>query len=87
LFFSSAGIRIEPPREITTVFIALVFVPYAHIELLNMLYCPVCKSHDIFPVAGGYIGQVYLCKSCRYRGSFVLETDEADEIPKGEKEQ
>jgi hypothetical protein len=22
------------------------------------------------------MGQVYLCKSCKYRGSFVLETDE-----------
>jgi len=52
-----------------------------------MLYCPVCKSRDIFPVAGGYIGQVYLCKSCNYRGSFVLETDEADETPPGEKDQ
>ncbi len=52
-----------------------------------MLYCPVCKSHDIFPVAGGYMGQVYLCKNCRYRGTFVLETDEADETPAGEKEQ
>jgi len=52
-----------------------------------MLYCPVCKSHDIFPVAGGYMGQVYLCKSCRYRGSFVLETDETDETSTGEKEQ
>jgi len=59
-------------------------VPDAHIELLNMLYCPVCKSRDIFPVAGGYIGQVYLCKSCNYRGSFVLETDETDETPTGE---
>jgi transposase-like protein len=71
----------------TTVFIALVFVPDAHIELLNMLYCPVCKSRDIFPVVGGYIGQVYLCKSCKYRGSFVLETEEADETPTEEKEQ
>ncbi len=44
-----------------------------------MLYCPVCKSRDIFAVAGGYIGQVYLCKNCKYRGSFVLETDEEDE--------
>jgi len=52
-----------------------------------MLYCPVCKSHDIFPVAGGYIGQVYLCKSCNYRGSFVLETDELDPAPSGEKKQ
>jgi C4-type Zn-finger protein len=70
----------------TTVFIALVFVPDVHIELLSMLQCPVCKSRDIFAVAGGYIGQVYLCKNCRYRGSFVLETDEGDE-PGGEKEQ
>jgi transposase-like protein len=40
-----------------------------------MLYCPICKSRNIFPVAGGYIGQVYLCNDCRYRGSFVLEID------------
>jgi transposase-like protein len=52
-----------------------------------MLYCPVCKSHDIFPVAGGYIGQVYVCKSCKYRGSFVLETDDADPDIAGEKKQ
>jgi transposase-like protein len=55
-------------------------VQEVHIELfkgvLTMLCCPVCKSRDIFPVAGGYIGQVYLCKSCRYRGSFVLEVDD-----------
>jgi len=71
----------------TTVFIALVFVPDGHIELLNMLCCPVCKSRDIFPVAGGYIGQIYLCKNCRYRGSFVLETDDGAKKPTGEKEQ
>ncbi|MGA2912169.1 MAG: hypothetical protein ABSE07_01485 [Methanoregula sp.] len=53
---------------------------------MNMLYCPVCKSRDIFPVAGGYIGQVYVCKKCRYRGSFVLETDDAYETRVGEKE-
>ena len=41
-----------------------------------MLCCPVCKSREIFPVAGGYMGQVYLCKSCKYRGSFVLEVDD-----------
>ncbi len=69
----------EPPSEMTTFFIALVFVPDAHIELLNMIYCPVCKSPDIFPVVGGYIGQVYLCKQCKYRGSFVLEADEKDD--------
>ncbi|WP_198324447.1 IS1 family transposase [Methanoregula boonei] len=47
-----------------------------------MLYCPVCKSRNIFPVAGGYIGQVYLCKDCKYRGSFVLEVD--DDVPGNE---
>jgi transposase-like protein len=71
----------------TTVFIALVFVPDGHIELLNMLYCPACKSRDIFPVAGGYIGQVYLCKNCKYRGSFVLETEDDAKTPAGQKEQ
>jgi len=50
-----------------------------------MIYCPVCKSSDIFPVAGGYIGQVYLCKSCRYRGSFVLEVDEDENAELKEK--
>jgi transposase-like protein len=48
-----------------------------------MLCCPVCKSREIFPVAGGYMRQVYLCKNCKYRGSFVLKIDE-DEV-KGEK--
>jgi len=41
-----------------------------------MFYCPVCKSQEIYPVAGGYLGQVYACKKCKYRGSFVLEIDE-----------
>jgi len=41
-----------------------------------MLLCPVCKSSEIYPVAGGYMGQVYLCKDCKYRGSFVLEIDD-----------
>ncbi|MGA2162246.1 MAG: hypothetical protein ABSG28_08670 [Methanoregula sp.] len=48
-----------------------------------MLYCPVCKSREIFPVAGGYMGQVYLCKNCKYRGSFVLEVDD-DTVETGE---
>ncbi len=43
-----------------------------------MFYCPACKSQEIYPVAGGYIGQVYLCKDCGYRGSFVLEIDDED---------
>ncbi len=41
-----------------------------------MIYCPVCKSPEVFPAAGGYIGQVYQCKDCGYRGSFVLEVDD-----------
>jgi len=44
-----------------------------------MYYCPKCKSQEIYAVAGGYIGQVYLCKDCGYRGSFVLEID--DPVP------
>jgi hypothetical protein len=49
-----------------------------HIELFTMFYCPACRSQEIYAVAGGYIGQVYLCKGCGYRGSFVLEIDDAD---------
>ncbi len=45
-----------------------------------LLCCPACKSRDIFPVAGGYMGQVYLCKSCRYRGSFVIEIDDPESV-------
>jgi transposase-like protein len=41
-----------------------------------MLRCPVCGSTTIYPVTGGVFGQVYRCKECGYRGSFVLETDE-----------
>ncbi|MFZ1897983.1 hypothetical protein [Methanoregula sp.] len=51
-----------------------------------MLCCPVCKSREIFPVAAGYIGQVYLCKNCRYRGSFVLEVDDDEADDKGKNE-
>jgi len=51
-----------------------------------MFYCPNCKSQEIFPVAGGYVGQIYLCKKCGYRGSFVLEIDDEDAFKKTEKE-
>jgi transposase-like protein len=51
-----------------------------------MFYCPACKSQEIYPVAGGYVGQIYLCKDCGYRGSFVLEIDGADAFRKTEKE-
>jgi len=50
-----------------------------------MFYCPRCKSGEIYPVVGGYIGQVYLCKKCGYRGSFVLETDGEEGTEAGEK--
>jgi len=43
-----------------------------------MYYCPRCKSQEIYAVAGGYMGQVYRCKDCGYRGSFVLEVDDSD---------
>ena len=43
-----------------------------------MLRCPVCGSTTIYPVTGGVFGQVYRCKECGYRGSFVLETDEEE---------
>ncbi len=55
-----------------------------HIELFTMFFCPACKSQEIYAVAGGYIGQVYLCNDCGYRGSFVLEID--DEACLGKKE-
>jgi len=54
-----------------------------------MFYCPKCKSQEIYAVAGGYMGQVYLCKKCGYRGSFVLEIDNAEvtgEIEKDKKD-
>jgi len=51
-----------------------------------MFYCPNCKSPDIFAVAGGYVGQIYLCKDCGYRGSFVLEIDNTDAFRDREKE-
>jgi hypothetical protein len=43
-----------------------------------ILCCPECQSTEIYEVAGGYVGQVYRCKKCGYRGSFVLEIDEAE---------
>ena len=49
-----------------------------HIDLFTMFFCPACKSQEIYALAGGYLGQIYLCKQCGYRGSFVLEIDAAD---------
>jgi hypothetical protein len=44
-----------------------------------ILCCPECQSIEVYEVAGGCVGQVYRCKKCGYRGSFVLEIDE-DEL-------
>jgi transposase-like protein len=49
---------------------------------VEMIRCPTCGSRDIYPVAGGYIGQIFRCKKCGYRGSFVLETDDDDDSGK-----
>ena len=43
-----------------------------------ILCCPECQSTEVYEVAGGYVGQVYRCKKCGYRGSFVLEIDEEE---------
>jgi hypothetical protein len=47
---------------------------------MMILCCPVCQSTEVYEVAGGYVGQVYRCKKCGYRGSFVLEIDEKEMI-------
>jgi transposase-like protein len=52
-----------------------------------MFFCPNCKSQEIFPVAGGYVGQIYLCKDCGYRGPFVLDIDSSDALPENRKEE
>jgi transposase-like protein len=57
-----------------------------HIDLFTMFFCPACKSQEIYAVAGGYLGQVYLCKKCGYRGSFVLEIDGTETPAETEKE-
>jgi transposase-like protein len=41
-----------------------------------MIRCPVCRSIEIYRVAGGCIGEVYRCKRCGYTGSFMVEEDE-----------
>ncbi|HOT93984.1 MAG TPA: hypothetical protein PK089_02195 [Methanoregulaceae archaeon] len=43
-----------------------------------MFRCPSCGSRDIYPVAGGYLGSIYLCHACGYRGSLVIEDDPPD---------
>ncbi|WP_167998859.1 hypothetical protein [Methanosphaerula palustris] len=46
---------------------------------MKRFQCPVCGSPDIYQVAGGYIGQVYVCKKCKYRGSLIIEVDEEEQ--------
>ncbi len=43
----------------------------------NLLVCPVCKSTDVELDTGGYTGK-YLCKSCGYIGTFILEMSKED---------
>lgn len=52
-----------------------------------MFYCPKCKSQEVFPEVGGYVGSIYICKDCGYRGSFVLEVDSPEGIKNVEKEE
>lgn len=40
---------------------------------IHMIRCPVCRSDEIYTIVGGYVGQIYRCKSCGYRGSLVVE--------------
>ncbi len=53
--------------------------------------CPFCggsvefagiSSGHIFPAI--HTGQMYLCKECNYKGSFIIETDSPDEFNKME---
>ncbi|HDN65797.1 MAG TPA: hypothetical protein ENF23_05845 [Methanosarcinales archaeon] len=55
--------------------------------------CPFCggsveyagiASGHIFPAA--HMGQMYLCNRCGYKGSFILEMDDAEEVKEGQVE-
>ncbi len=50
-----------------------LYHPVRHNPHVHMIRCPVCKSDEIYAIVGGYIGQIYRCKSCGYRGSLVVE--------------
>ncbi len=52
-----------------------------------MLACPVCRSRDIYAVAGGYLGSVYRCKRCGYWGPLVLEYDTDEGVPPDQDEE
>ena len=38
--------------------------------------CPNCGKSDLYIETGGIMGDVYHCKNCDYRGSFVIEGEE-----------
>lgn len=44
--------------------------------LKKNLHCPVCNSHEIYRVVGGYTGNLYKCKRCGYQGALVIEHDD-----------
>jgi len=69
----------------TTVFIALVFVVDAHRVVYYVLLSEVQEPGDLSR-SRGYVGSIYICKDCGYRGSFVLEVDSPDAIKNVEKE-
>ncbi len=43
-----------------------------------MLRCPNCGSRSVYQIAGGYLGQIYRCKSCGYRGSLIMECEKPE---------
>jgi transposase-like protein len=47
-----------------------------------MLYCPACRSRNIFLIAGGCLGTIYRCKNCGYQGTFVIDMRDGDPQPK-----
>lgn len=53
------------------------------------LMCPFCGGNVEFAgLSGGHIfpdvntGQMYVCKECNYKGSFIIEVDSLDEFNK-----
>ncbi|WP_317065313.1 hypothetical protein [Methanoculleus caldifontis] len=46
---------------------------------MKRLHCPICNSTEVYPIAGGYIGCIYRCKRCGYRGALVVEYNDEDE--------
>lgn len=48
-------------------------------------FCPVCKSHRIYPVSTfGIFPTTYICKDCGYKGVLTLEIDKEADDPDDE---